>query len=90
MINMDNLAIEDRINRKIPTPGGITETPRGLDEESEKMLEKRRMMEGKRRRRMVAEFDGEFPASDIREKQCQRETAIKTNRPVLVKSGANT
>ena len=70
MINMDNLAIEDRINRKIPTPGGITETPRGLDEESEKMLEKRRMMEGKRRRRMVAEFDGEFPASDIREKQC--------------------
>jgi len=87
MINMDNLAIEDRINRKIPTPGGITETPRGLDEESEKMLEKQRMMEGKRRRRMVAEFDGEFPASDFREKQC--ETVIKTNRPVLVKSGIN-
>ena len=38
-IKMENLAIEERINRMIPTPAGVTDIPLGLDEELSKKLE---------------------------------------------------
>ena len=38
-IKMENLAIEERINRMIPSPAGVTDIPLGLDEELSKKLE---------------------------------------------------
>ena len=30
LLNLENLAIEERINRKIPTPAGVTDIPLGM------------------------------------------------------------
>ena len=37
-IRFENLAIEERINRMIPNPGGVTDIPQGLDEELSRKL----------------------------------------------------
>ena len=39
---MTTFAIEERINRKIPTPGGVTTIPPGVDEEVFKSLDQRK------------------------------------------------
>ena len=39
---MSTFAIEERINRKIPTPGGVTTIPLGVDEEIVKSLDLRK------------------------------------------------
>lgn len=39
---MTSFAIEERINRKIPTPGGVTTIPLGVDEEMVKSLDLRK------------------------------------------------
>jgi len=39
---MTTFAIEERINRKIPTPGGVTTIPPGVDEEIFRSLEQRK------------------------------------------------
>ena len=39
---MTTFAIEERINRKIPTPGGVTTIPPGVDEDIFQSLEQRK------------------------------------------------
>ena len=86
-IKYEFLAIEERINRKIPTPAGVTNIPQGLDEEADKMVatmlreqeERKAVMRAKQR-----ELEREFPAIDIREKPLG---PVLSSRPTLVKSG---
>ena len=86
-IKYEFLAIEERINRKIPTPAGVTDIPQGLDEEADKMVAGMLKEEEKRRaviRAKQRELEREFPAIDIREFPVG---PIPSSRPTLVKSG---
>ena len=86
-IKYEHLAIEERINRKIPTPAGVTNIPQGLDEEADQMVAVMLKEEEKRRaviRAKQKELEREFPAIDIRE---FRTGPVPSTRPTLVKSG---
>ena len=86
-IKYEFLAIEERINRKIPTPAGVTNIPQGLDEEADKMVGDMLRQEEQRKAMLRAkqrELEREFPAIDIREKPL---VPVPSTRPTLVKSG---
>jgi len=101
-IKMENLAIEDRINRMIPAPAGVTDIPHGLDEELSKKLEvgdpgyfgarpKNPQGWGHPQKYLdlgsLGAVPKQYPSEDVREKDGNVHK-ILSFRPAIVKSGS--
>ena len=100
-IRMENLAIEDRINRMIPAPAGVTDIPHGLDEELSKKLEvgdpgyfgaRPRNPPGWGNPQKYLDLGSlgavpkQYPSEDVREKDGSPHKIISF-RPAIIKSG---